>query len=141
MIDVVSAVIIRAGRVLLTQRRPEKDFPFAWECPGGKVDGAETPRIALSRELLEEIGVCDVGIPSDVPIWSGEFQNMVQRSERAHVRVSFYRVTLSSSRAPRPCEGQGIGWFTASEMLGLELAPANAKACGRIVELLAQGAR
>lgn len=68
MIEVVSAVIIRAGRILLTQRPDGKDFPFTWECPGGKVEGNESHNLALARELMEELGIetklilpCDLG--------------------------------------------------------------------------------
>jgi 8-oxo-dGTP pyrophosphatase MutT (NUDIX family) len=46
MIEVVSAMIHRRGRILLTQRRAGKDFAFRWESPGGKV---ETSRLACEH--------------------------------------------------------------------------------------------
>jgi mutator protein MutT len=137
MIEVVSAVITHRGRVLLTQRREDKDFPLHWECPGGKVDGDESHHDALRRELLEEIGVQVRGISEDAT-WCGEFRNMVQRAGRAHVFVLFYPVALLDGHRPAACEGQpGIGWFTAEEMRGLTLAPANVEARDAISRRLA----
>lgn len=54
-IEVVSALIVRNGRVLLTQRRADNaHFPLAWESPGGKVEGGvESHRDALAREPLQ----------------------------------------------------------------------------------------
>jgi 8-oxo-dGTP diphosphatase len=55
---VVSAgVLIEHGRVLLTQRKAGSHLAGAWEFPGGKVEPGEDPRDALTRELLEELGI------------------------------------------------------------------------------------
>jgi len=137
MIEVVSAVIVRAGRILLTQRRADKDFAFTWEAPGGKVEPGESAEDAIRREVLEEIASHISSVKG--PFWSGEFKNVVQRDERKHVRVSFYEVGIVQHK-PMPREGQGIGWFTAEEMLTLKLAPANAKAAKRVVDVI-RGAR
>lgn len=45
------------GNVLLTQRAPEKSFPYTWENSGGAVQAGETSRQAIRRELWEEIGL------------------------------------------------------------------------------------
>lgn len=52
MIEVVSGVIIQKGRILLTQRREEQDFPFTWECPGGKVESSAATRAAEQMKGL-----------------------------------------------------------------------------------------
>jgi mutator protein MutT len=54
---VVAAVIIRDGRVLMTQRLEEAHLPLHWEFPGGKVEEGESPPAALERELMEELGI------------------------------------------------------------------------------------
>ncbi len=54
---VVAAVIAREGRVLACQRSRESRFALKWEFPGGKVQAGETPKSALERELMEELGV------------------------------------------------------------------------------------
>lgn len=138
MIEVVSAVIIRNGRILLTQRRGDKDFPFTWECPGGKVDGNESHHAAILRELQEELGLDEVHAIAQNPIWCGKFENMVVRRERAEIFLLFYRVELSRTDPlePSPEEGQGIGWFTADEMRRLTLAPGNQRALEEICHVI-----
>lgn len=54
---VAGALVDERGRVLIAQRPAGKAFAGRWEFPGGKKLGHETPRDALNRELLEEIGV------------------------------------------------------------------------------------
>jgi 8-oxo-dGTP diphosphatase len=57
MIRVVAAVIAHRGRALICQRRRGDPFELQWEFPGGKIRRGETPRIALARELREELGI------------------------------------------------------------------------------------
>ena len=45
------------GRLLLTQRAPEKSFPGTWENSGGAAQMGETSRQAVARELYEETGI------------------------------------------------------------------------------------
>lgn len=54
---VVAAVIERAGRILIGQRRACDPHPLKWEFPGGKVEPGETPEQALIRELREELAI------------------------------------------------------------------------------------
>lgn len=130
--DVVAAVIVRDGRILLTQRRSGKDYEWAWESPGGVVEPGESHEEAVRRELREELE-CEVGVVPVAPIWSGEFRNRIARHK--HVRVSFYAVTLEPGWPdPSPCEGQGIGWFRPLEVGWLTLAPANRCAMEAIVK-------
>lgn len=45
------------GAVLLTQRSATKEFPLAWEFPGGSALAGETSSDAALRELHEETGL------------------------------------------------------------------------------------
>jgi len=54
-VRVVAAEIERAGRYLITQRRPQAVLPLLWEFPGGRVEAGETDQDALSRELKEKL--------------------------------------------------------------------------------------
>ncbi len=49
-------VVLRAGRVLLIQRRRDPEAG-CWGLPGGKIDWMEPAATAAARELLEETGV------------------------------------------------------------------------------------
>ncbi len=54
---VAGALVDARGRVLIAQRPPGKALAGRWEFPGGKKLAHETPRDALNRELLEELGI------------------------------------------------------------------------------------
>jgi 8-oxo-dGTP diphosphatase len=51
VVDVVAAVIERAGLILIGQRKPRGRHALKWEFPG------EGSRDALVRELREELGI------------------------------------------------------------------------------------
>ncbi|HEX4796467.1 MAG TPA: 8-oxo-dGTP diphosphatase MutT [Humisphaera sp.] len=53
--DVVIAVVVREGKVLICQRRESDSFGGFWEFPGGKREADETPEQCLVRELREEL--------------------------------------------------------------------------------------
>lgn len=47
----------RDGSLLMTQRAAAKDFPLAWELPGGSALAGEASPEAAARELREETGL------------------------------------------------------------------------------------
>ena len=55
--QVVAALILRDGKMLICQRTKHQPMPLKWEFPGGKIETGEQPRDALRRELEEEIGI------------------------------------------------------------------------------------
>lgn len=67
-IEVVAAVIMRDKQVLATQRG-YGDLQGRWEFPGGKIEPGEVHKVALSREIQEEL---------DVQIAVGDFLTTVE---------------------------------------------------------------
>lgn len=54
---VIGIVENNVGQLLLTKRRPGTHLENYWEFPGGKVEKQESFKVALRRELHEEIGI------------------------------------------------------------------------------------
>jgi 8-oxo-dGTP diphosphatase len=83
--QVVAAVIVRDGRILICQRPEGQPMPFKWEFPGGKVEPEEELRAALKRELDEELGI-DATIGIRVTVIQHTYQS-------GHaLELHFYRV-------------------------------------------------
>jgi 8-oxo-dGTP diphosphatase len=55
--QVVAALIVTDGKILICQRTRHQTMPLKWEFPGGKIEKGEQPRDALRRELEEELGI------------------------------------------------------------------------------------
>lgn len=55
--QVTAAVIRQAGRILLTQRRPDDLLGGLWEFPGGTCTEKEPLKACLKREIAEELGI------------------------------------------------------------------------------------
>jgi 8-oxo-dGTP diphosphatase len=123
--EVVAALIVGSGRILLGRRSAERVFyPDVWDLFGGHVEPGEEREQALVRELEEELGITPtrwnfletltIDLPSAnssppdllivhlylVPDWTGTPVNM------------------------QPEEHSTIGWFSAEEAVRLELADA-----------------
>lgn len=110
-IHVVGAAIIREGRCLVARRAAQMSLAGYWEFPGGKVEEGESPRSALSRELVEELG-----LKIDVGSWLGRGESTVDGRE---IVLDVYCSTLVSGR-PQPSEHSKIRWISATEIDELE---------------------
>ncbi len=113
---VVAALLMRNGKVFLSKRPEGKIRGGFWEFPGGKLEGAETPREALARELLEELGI---------QVEVGELLAEVEYDyPDVSIRLSCYRCEILKGD-PRSLEDQEIDWFQPEEVETLTLAPAD----------------
>ena len=128
-IEVVSAIIIRGGKLLLQQRSASRDFGGKWETPGGKVGPDEGVNTALQRELFEELGVKSF-IGDFVCAWS--FGPPVVALP---LRIRFYRVSIFDHE-PRCLDAMGLGWFDRAAVLALDMTPGTAAFRLELAEML-----
>ena len=107
-IQVIAAVIERNGKFLLGKRSPSKKSAPGYWCPiSGRIEDGETEQDAVTREVLEEVGL------SVVPVEKiGEFDTR-DKSARIHwwlVRTEAGEATLEND------EHTEIKWVTLGEM-------------------------
>jgi 8-oxo-dGTP diphosphatase len=74
MKQVVAALIMDKGNILVCQRTRHQTMPLKWEFPGGKIESGEQPRDALRRELEEELGI-DAKIGEEVARIQHKYKN------------------------------------------------------------------
>lgn len=102
VVDVAVGVLFRPnGEFLLTSRPPGKAYAGYWEFPGGKLEDGESVAQALTRELVEELGIA-IG---PVTPWK---VSMVDYPH-ALVRLNFCKV-FSWVGELQMCEGQSFSW-------------------------------
>ncbi|WP_220459132.1 (deoxy)nucleoside triphosphate pyrophosphohydrolase [Gelidibacter maritimus] len=57
MLHVVCAIIYNDDEILIAQRSDKMALPLKWEFPGGKVERSEEKKMALQREINEELAM------------------------------------------------------------------------------------
>ena len=100
--EVVAAVLMRDGRILIGQRKRGGRHPLKWEFPGGKVEPGEGPRAALARELREELSIeAEIGEELD--------SYEVHYADGFGAQLHFYHVTRFQGE-PRNLDFEQILW-------------------------------
>ncbi|GIZ12348.1 Nudix family hydrolase [Pseudomonas sp. NCCP-436] len=114
----VAVAVIQAedGRILIARRPQDKHQGGLWEFPGGKVEDGEDVRLALARELEEELGIRPT-----------EARPLIQvRHDYPDKRVllDVWKVTAFNGE-PHGVEGQPLVWVRPRELGSYEFPAAN----------------
>ena len=124
MIVVVAVIVSCDGDVLLQLRRPHREFPCTWECPGGKLEAGETEEVALRRELSEELAIYH----SDITIHDllGEF-SFFPPDVKTPCILKFYNVVLKHDVTTRLRlnDAMAVGWFSRESLKHIQLTLGN----------------
>lgn len=115
MLVVALALRDHEGRFLLQQRPPDKRHGGLWEFPGGKVENEEIPRVALCREIAEELAIT---------VRPGDLSPALldDEGEAGGIVLILYNASRWTGRITG-LEGQQWGWFTPAAMRDLPMPP------------------
>jgi mutator protein MutT len=109
MSDIVNAVLLKNGRVLLAKRSAARaSYPNRWSFPGGHVEAGEGLERALAREMDEEIGVRPEA-----------FRKLAVIADPADARIAYHMYAVTRWRGGEP---RLIG-AEHSELCWVDLAP------------------
>jgi 8-oxo-dGTP diphosphatase len=118
-LEVVGAVVVRNGEVLCAQRGPAGALPGLWEFPGGKIEGDESPREALVREIKEELH-CVVTVGDEIMSTRHEYDFGIV------ALTTFYCKLIVGE--PEMSEHQALAWLAPADLSSLDWAPADVPA-------------
>jgi 8-oxo-dGTP diphosphatase len=112
------------GRFLLQQRPLNKHHGGLWEFPGGKVEIGENPRLALCREVQEELAI---------RVHPGDLQPALLEDEGEAAGIVLFLYTCTRwTGAIEGLEGQQWGWFSRSAMQALMMPPMDRSFANRL---------
>ncbi len=116
-IDVVAGVVRRDdGKLLISQRLADDTLGGYWEFPGGKVEVGEQLKLALKRELQEELGIeTEIG---------DEIHHIVHAYPDRDVRLFFYDARILSGE-PQKLEVADFAWVTPAELMNYKFPEAD----------------
>ncbi|MEM1155546.1 MAG: 8-oxo-dGTP diphosphatase MutT [Pseudomonadota bacterium] len=113
----VGVILDDTDKVLITRRATDSHQGGLWEFPGGKVEPGESLDIALSRELLEELGLV---VDHTEPLIEIR-HDYGDKCVRLEVRL----VRQFTGRA-KGLEGQPLAWVAPEQLSSYRFPEANA---------------
>lgn len=126
IVRVVSAEIQRDGQYLLTQRSARAVLPLLWEFPGGRVRDGETDAEALSRALVDRVGV--------KPTVGEMLMEVTHNYPEYQLVLVVYRCSLGDHE-PRPIAVSAVAWVRPDDFADYPFPGADQ----RTVEALIKG--
>ncbi len=127
-IRVVAAIIVSEGKVFATQRG-YGEFKDWWEFPGGKIEEGESARLALKREILEEL---------DTQVHVGELVDTIEWDYPSfHLSMDCFMCTLAGA-APHLLEHEAACWLDSGQLYSVQWLPADRLLLPKIEKILEQ---
>lgn len=118
----VSAFIAHSGRVLLLKR--SKTDPLSsgiWELPSGTIEFAESPWVALRREIFEETGL---KIKTSDPFYIASYVTKHRDLLLHTIEISFsVRLRQNQTVKLNPMEHSEYRWVSKQEITSMKLRP------------------
>jgi 8-oxo-dGTP diphosphatase len=116
IIRTVAAVIRNEqGEILLVRKQGSDTFIQ----PGGKFEPGETPRKALTREVMEELGV---SIIEDAVAYIGEYEEQAVNESNTRVRAKLFNVKVQGEPTAQ-AEIAELKWVHPDQVDSVNIAP------------------
>lgn len=127
-IKVVCGIIYNGERILLCRRSPNKSLSGYWEFPGGKVENSEKYEDALSRELMEELGM-------KVKIGQ-HYMTVVHKYEKLAIELIAYNCQFIEANFMLT-DHDSFEWVHAKDINNWNLAPADIPIATKLISKFA----
>ena len=124
-IDVTCAVIIRNGKILVTQRGQQMARPGKWEFPGGKIENGETAEECIKREIKEELNL-EINVIQWVNPVNHSYPDIAIRLIPCVAEIRSGEIKLK--------EHSKFDWITKDDIAGLDWSPADIPVAKQIME-------
>ena len=117
-IEVSAGVILRDGKLLLTQRPAGGHLAGLWEFPGGKREAGESFEHCLQRELREELGIeVEVG---------ERLESLTHDYPERTVHLQFFRCRWLTHE-PKAIGCADFAWVSREQLLNYPFPAADAR--------------
>jgi mutator protein MutT len=114
---VTAAIIVKASKILIAQRKDKGNERLKWEFPGGKLEEYDNgPKECLKREIMEEL---------DIEIEIGDiFEVVYHKYEATNILLLCY-IARYLSGEPKAIDCNDFRWIDIKDLDKYELANAD----------------
>ena len=118
MKEIAMAVVVKAGKILIAQRKKSMKQGGLWEFPGGKIEPGETPEACIRREFMEELGI---------PVQVGDFLCDLDYtySDVGALHFHVFRATCDMTEPAYLTAHEQVAWVSPKDMTNYPFCPAD----------------